>query len=123
MSAMGVFDRVRFDRGFDRMPRRIDIVDREIFRAVGFGFYNLGLRLFPRRLPRRALEATALAPSLDVDLRRLYRHQSRPVELQIGILRLDRLPNLFRERLPSDFDLRRGSEPEQQARPRLSGAI
>src|SRR5262249_22938976 len=60
---------------------------------------------------------------LDISGRRLYRHQTRPIERQIRMLRFDRLPDFFREGLASDFDLGWCPEPEKQARPRLFGAI
>jgi hypothetical protein len=105
------------------MPRRIDVLDRQFFGGAGVGFGDVSLGLFPGRLPRGALEAAAFAPELDVDRRRYRGCQSGPVELQIGILRFDRLPDFLRERLAPNFDLRRRPEPEQNPGSGLAGSI
>ena len=123
--------RIGVDCRFDGVPRRFDVIDRNIFRNIfantlsadAVGFDGLRLRRFPRRLACCAFEPPALPPSLDVDRRRLNGHQPRPVEFQIGVLRFDRLSDLFRERLASELDLRRCPEPEQNPGTRLLRAI
>jgi len=109
--------RVGIDRGFDRVPRRIDIVERQFRRAIGVGIEDLWFGLFPGRLTRGALEPAPFTPELNVGRRRRRRHQSGPVELEIRILRLDRLSDFLREGLASHFDLRRRPEPEQNPGP------
>lgn len=120
--------RIGVDDRFDGVPWRFEVVHRRVFgRAVVVGLWSLRLTLrfrrFPRRLACSAFELPTLPPSLDVDWRRLNRHQPRPVESQIRILRFDRLPDFFRERLASDLDLRRRPEPEENPRTRLLRAI
>lgn len=105
------------------MPRRIDLLDRQFFGGAGVGVRDVSLGLFPGRLPRGALEPAAFAPELDVDRRRRRGRQSGPVELQIGILRFDRLPDFLRERLAPHFHLRRRPEPEQNPGSGLAGSI
>jgi hypothetical protein len=89
--------RVRIDGRVDRVSRGVDVIDRQFFGAVGvdLGNFRLGLGRFPRGLTLSALEATTLAPALDVRRRKLNGHQPRPVELQIRMLRFDRLPDFF----------------------------
>jgi hypothetical protein len=78
----------RIHSGFDGVPWRVDVVDRQLFGAVGNRRGNLRLRFgpFPSRLSRGTLEPAAFPPSLDVKGRRLRGHQPRPVESQIRIL-------------------------------------
>jgi hypothetical protein len=66
-----MLERVRIDRSFDGMPRRIDIVDRQFFggACVGIGG-DIRLGFFPGRLPRGALEPAAFAPALGLERRR-----------------------------------------------------
>src|SRR4029077_2258950 len=59
----------------------------------------------------------------DVERRRRRGHQPCPVELQIRILRFDRLADLLREGLAPDLDLRRRPEPEQKPGSGLPGSI
>jgi hypothetical protein len=88
MGLIGVHICVRIHSGFDRVPRCIDVVDRQLFGAAGNGRGDLSLRFrrFPGRLSRGTLEPAALTPSLDVEGRRLRGHQPRPVESQVRIL-------------------------------------
>jgi hypothetical protein len=65
-----MLERVRIDRGFDGMPRRIDIVDRQFFGGDRIGIGGIRLRLFPGRLPRGALEPPSFAPALGLERRR-----------------------------------------------------
>jgi len=105
------------------MSRRIDVFDGQFFRGAGLGIGDVRLGLFPGRLSCGALEPASFAPELNVDRRRRRGHQSSPVELEVGILRLDRLPDFLRERLAPDFHLRRRPEPEQKPGSRLPGSI
>jgi len=88
MGVIGMRIGVRIHGGFDGVSRRIDVVDRQLFGAVGNGRgdLSLGFRRFPGRLSRGTLEPAALAPALDVKRRRLRGHQPRPVESQTRIL-------------------------------------
>jgi hypothetical protein len=65
-----MLERVRIDRGFDGMPRRIDIVDRQFFGGARVGIGDIGLGLFPGCLPCGALEPAAFAPALGLEGRR-----------------------------------------------------
>jgi hypothetical protein len=99
MRVLRMLVRIRVDSRLDGVSRRVDVVDRQFFGAVGVDLGDLrlgfGLGRFPRRLTRGALEATTLAPVLDVCRRRLDGHQPRPVERQIRILRLNRLTDFL----------------------------
>jgi hypothetical protein len=113
VGAIGVLMRIRIDNGFDGMPRRIDVLEHQFFGGAGVGLGDARLGLFPGGLPRGALEPAAFAPGLGVERRQRRGGQPGPVELKIGILRFDRLPDFFREWLAPDFDLRRRPEPKQ----------
>ena len=78
----------RIHGGFDGVPWRVDVVDRQLLGAVGNGRGDLRLRFgrFPSRLSRGTLEPAAFPPSLDVKRRWLRGHQPRPVESQVRIL-------------------------------------
>lgn len=125
MGAIRVLMRIRLDNGFDRMPRRIDVLERQLFGGAGAGIgdLRLGLGFFPGRLARGALEPAAFAPELGFDRRSRRGGQPGPVEREIRILRLDRLTDFLRERLAPDLDLRRRPEPEQNPGSGLPGSI
>ena len=65
-----MLEHLRLDRGFDGMPRRIDVVDRQFFGCARFGVGDVRLGLFPGRLPRCTLEPAAFTPALGIDRRR-----------------------------------------------------
>jgi len=88
MGLIGMHIGVRIHSGFDRVPWRIDVVNRQLFGAVGDDRGDLNLRFgrFSGRLSRSTLEPPALTPALEVNRRRLRGHQPRPVESQARIL-------------------------------------
>jgi hypothetical protein len=65
-----MLEHLGLDHGFDGMPRRIDVVDRQFFGGARFRLGHVRLGLFPGRLPRRTLEPAAFTPALGVDRRR-----------------------------------------------------
>ena len=68
-------------------------------------------------LPSGPFQASPLAPALGFRRRNWRRENLRPVELELGILLLDRNSDGIVERLAPHSDVRRRSEPIENTRP------
>src|SRR5690349_19572328 len=92
-------------------------------RLVGRGAIVFGHRAATRELPGSPLGAPALAPLVDLGRRNRRLENLAPVERHVGILRLERAPDVVVERLAADLHVGRRTEPVKDPRPRLPAAV